>query len=161
MTYTPEGLKGTENTPRRPKPAGSLGLRGWGRWMWRQLTSMRVARMLLLLLAVAALPGSFFPQRPADPAAVAAYYSDHPDLAPWLERAGLLTVYGSPWSSAAYILLFSALLGSIRPRVWVHLRAVRSGPARFPRSLKRFPVQAEFLPPLAPEEALGKLKVGR
>src|SRR5690625_2645809 len=161
MTYTPEGLKGTENTPRRPKPAGSLGLRGWGRWMWRQLTSMRVALMLLLLLAVAALPGSFFPQRPADPAAVAAYYSDHPDLAPWLERLGLFNVYGSPWFSAVYILLFVSLIGCILPRVLVHLRAMRSGPARLPRNFKRFPIQAEFLTPLSPEEALGKLRIGR
>lgn len=161
MGYTPEGLKGAETARRAPSPSAKFGLRGWLRWMWRQLTSMRVALMLLLLLAVAALPGSFFPQRPADPAAVAAYYSDHPDLAPWLERLGLFNVYGSPWFSAVYLLLFISLIGCILPRVWVHLRAMRSGPARLPRNLKRFPIQAEFATPLSPEAALGKLKVGR
>ena len=161
MGYSPEGLKGAGTNPRRPAPGAKFGLRGWLRWMWRQLTSMRVALMLLLLLAVAALPGSFFPQRPADPAAVATYYSDHPELAPWLERLGLFNVYGSPWFSAVYILLFVSLIGCILPRVLVHLHAMRSGPARLPRNFKRFPIQAEFLTPLSPEEALGKLRIGR
>ena len=35
-----------------------LGLVGWMRWGWRQLTSMRTALVLLLLLAIAAIPGS-------------------------------------------------------------------------------------------------------
>ena len=33
-----------------------LGLVGWLRWGWRQLTSMRTALVLLLLLAIAAIP---------------------------------------------------------------------------------------------------------
>lgn len=155
MGYSPAGLKGA--TPDR---APTFGAREWGRWVWRQLTSMRVALILLLLLAVVALPGSFFPQRPTDPAAVSAYYADHPGLAPWLERLGLFNVYGSPWFSAVYILLFISLVGCILPRSWVHLRAMRSGPARVPRNLKRFPVQAEFTTPLAPAEAVEKLRVG-
>ena len=40
-----------------------LGLGGWLRWTWRQLTSMRTALFLLLLLAIGAIPGSTFPQR--------------------------------------------------------------------------------------------------
>src|SRR5699024_8795293 len=79
----------------------------------------------------------------------------------WLERLGLFNVFGSPWFSAVYILLFISLVGCILPRVWVHVRAMRSGPARLPRNLKRFPIQAEFLTPLTPEDALAKLKVGR
>lgn len=39
-----------------------LGLPGMLRWSWTQLTSMRTALFLLLLLAVAAVPGSLFPQ---------------------------------------------------------------------------------------------------
>ena len=35
-----------------------LGFVGWLRWGWRQLTSMRTALVLLLLLAIAAVPGS-------------------------------------------------------------------------------------------------------
>lgn len=34
-----------------------LGLVGWLRFVWRQLTSMRTALLLLLLLTVAAIPG--------------------------------------------------------------------------------------------------------
>jgi cytochrome c biogenesis protein len=45
----------------------ALSVTGWLRWGWTQLTSMRTALLLLLLLAVAAIPGSLFPQRSADP----------------------------------------------------------------------------------------------
>ena len=38
-----------------------LGFVGWLRWGWRQLTSMRTALILLLVLAIAAIPGSIFP----------------------------------------------------------------------------------------------------
>ena len=37
------------------------------RYLWRQLTSMRTALILLLLLGVAAIPGSLFPQRTQNP----------------------------------------------------------------------------------------------
>lgn len=57
----------------------SLGPVGMLRWAWTQLTSMRTALFLLLLLAVAAVPGSLFPQRPANPAVVTQYIKDHPD----------------------------------------------------------------------------------
>ena len=46
-----------------------LGPLGWLRWTWRQLTSMRTALFLLLLLAIGAIPGSTFPQRSIDPVA--------------------------------------------------------------------------------------------
>src|SRR5699024_4558583 len=36
------------------------------RWFWRQLTSMRTALVLLLLLALAAIPGSVVPQTDVD-----------------------------------------------------------------------------------------------
>ena len=36
------------------------------RWSWRQLTSMRTALVLLLLLALAAIPGSVVPQQDVD-----------------------------------------------------------------------------------------------
>lgn len=121
----------------------TLGLTGWLRWMWRQLTSMRVALLLLLLLAVAALPGSFFPQEPQDPTAVAQYHVDNPTLAPWLERLGFFDVYASPWFAAVYLLLFASLIGCILPRVKVHWRALRSQPPRVPRTFARFPDRGE------------------
>src|SRR5690606_14671559 len=97
--YVPEGPKSEEHVGAREPTGGGprLGVRGWFRWGWRQLTSMRVALMLLLLLAVVALPGSFFPQRPQNPAAVAEYLETNPDLGPFLDRIGMFDVYGSPW----------------------------------------------------------------
>ena len=35
-----------------------IELEVWGRWVWHRLTSMRTAIVLLLLLAVAAIPGN-------------------------------------------------------------------------------------------------------
>src|SRR5699024_10203195 len=67
---------------RRAPSSAPLGLRGWLRWGWRQLTSMRVALLLLLLLTVVAMPGAFFPQRRVDPHLVTQYYEDNPTLAP-------------------------------------------------------------------------------
>ncbi|UNX56479.1 cytochrome c biogenesis protein ResB [Georgenia sp. TF02-10] len=130
-------------------------MRGWLRWAWRQLTSMRVALMLLLLLAVAALPGSVVPQEPQDPAAVATYRTDHPALAPWLDRLGLFDVYAAPWFAAIYLLLFTSLIGCILPRIAVHVRALRAQPPRVPRSFGRFDVRAERTlaePPAAVEQ---------
>lgn len=121
------------------------GAREWLRWMWRQLTSMRVALLLLLLLAVAALPGAFFPQRPQTPEKVAQYYLDHPDLAPVLERFGLFDVYASPWFAAVYLLLFVSLVGCIVPRAIDHVRTLREPPPRAPRRFSRFPVRDAFV----------------
>ena len=63
-----------------------LGFLGGLRWFWRQLTSMRTALFLLLLVAVGAVPGSIFPQHSIDEQRVTQYRLDHPDLAPWLDR---------------------------------------------------------------------------
>ena len=92
-----------------------LGFAGWLRWGWRQLTSMRVALVLLLILAIAAIPGSIFPQRTADPNGVIKYKTDNPDLFPILDKLSLFDVYSSPWFSAIYLLLFISLIGCIIP----------------------------------------------
>lgn len=60
-----------------------LGPAGWARFLWRQLTSMRTAIVLLLLLALAAIPGSLVPQRSSDPNGVIQVRSDNPELV-WL-----------------------------------------------------------------------------
>ena len=57
---------------------GANSPRSWLTWTWRQLTSMRIALLLLLLLAVAAVPGSLWPQRPQDPAAVLMFAETNP-----------------------------------------------------------------------------------
>ncbi|WP_082413237.1 cytochrome c biogenesis protein ResB [Arthrobacter sp. Edens01] len=117
----------------------SLGLLGTLRWAWTQLTSMRTALFLLLLLAVAAVPGSLFPQRPANPAAVTQYIQDNPGSGPWLDRFQLFDVYSSVWFSAIYLLLFISLIGCVIPRAKVHWRALRSKPPRTPTKLSRLP----------------------
>ena len=77
---------------------------------------MRTAVVLLILLAVAAVPGSLLPQRgvASDPAAVALFYRDNPDLAPWLDRLYLFDVYAAPWFAAVYLLLLVGLAAAER-----------------------------------------------
>ncbi|GAA2235792.1 cytochrome c biogenesis protein ResB [Rarobacter faecitabidus] len=117
-----------------------LGWRGWLRFIWRQLTSMRVALMLLMLLAVAAIPGSIIPQRMANPTGYQRYLQDHPDRVDLLNRLQLFDVYTSVWFSAIYLLLFISLIGCIIPRIRVHARALRQAPPRAPRNFERMPV---------------------
>ena len=107
---------------RRVRASGPrLGPVGWLRWGWRQLTSMRTALLLLLLLAVAAIPGSALPQRPNDPLAVNAWIERNPRTAPTLDRLSLFDVFSSPWFAAIYILLFVSLIGCVLPRVAAEL----------------------------------------
>lgn len=115
----------------------ALGIVGWFRWGWRQLTSMRTALVLLLLLAIAAVPGSLVPQRSADPNGVTQYFTDNPDLAPVLDNLSLFDVYTSPWFSAIYILLFVSLVGCVIPRTKHHYKAMRAQPPRTPARLAR------------------------
>jgi len=135
--------------------AADLGPVGWARWAWRQLTSMRVAMLLLLALAIAAVPGSVFPQRPQDPVAVAEHLAANPTLGPWLDRLGFYDVYASPWFSAVYILLFTSLVGCILPRMAQHWRALRTPPPRTPRRLDRFVGHETVELAAAPQEVLG------
>ena len=93
-----------------------LGAIGLVRYFWRQLTSMRTALVLLLLLALAAIPGSLIPQNAQNPMAVSDYFEQHKTLAIWFERFSLFDVYSSPWFSAIYILLFISLIGCVLPR---------------------------------------------
>ena len=59
---------------------------------------MRTALLLLLLLAIAAVPGSILPQRGIDAARVVTYLDQHRTLGPWLDRLGFFDVYASPGS---------------------------------------------------------------
>ncbi len=115
------------------------GVVGWLRWGgWRQLTSMRTALVLLLILAIAAIPpGSIFPQRMADPNGVTQYKVDHPDLFPVMDSLQLFDVYLSAWFSAIYLLLFLSLVGCVIPRIKHHFKALRSRPPRTPVHLSR------------------------
>ncbi|NJC23388.1 cytochrome c biogenesis protein [Arthrobacter pigmenti] len=125
----------------------ALGFLGTLRWAWTQLTSMRTALFLLLLLAVAAVPGSLFPQRPANPAVVTQYIQDNPETGPILDWFQLFDVYSSIWFSAIYLLLFISLIGCVIPRAIAHGRAWRSKPPRTPKRLSRLPVYGAFAIP--------------
>jgi len=114
-----------------------LGIVGWLRWGWRQLTSMRTALVLLLLLAIAAIPGSLVPQRSADPNGVTQWRATNPDLYPTFETLQLFDVYSSVWFSAIYILLFISLIGCVLPRTRHHWKALRARPPRTPARLSR------------------------
>ncbi|WP_261167136.1 cytochrome c biogenesis protein ResB [Microbacterium sp. Marseille-Q6965] len=115
----------------------ALGAVGWLRWGWRQLTSMRTALVLLLLLAIAAVPGSIFPQRMADPNGVVQWEAENPDLFPVLDAIQMFDVYQSAWFSAIYLLLFVSLIGCILPRTKHHAKALRARPPRTPARLSR------------------------
>ena len=114
-----------------------LGLVSLLRFAWRQLTSMRTALILLLLLGVASIPGSLIPQRPQNPMKVQDYFTNDPTLASWMNRFSLFDVYGSPWFSAIYILLFISLIGCVLPRTFDHLKASRALPPLTPANLDR------------------------
>ncbi|BDO43305.1 cytochrome c biogenesis protein ResB [Cellulomonas sp. NTE-D12] len=143
----------------------SLGPVGWLRWAWRQLTSMRVALLLLVLLAVAAVPGTLVPQRAQSPEKVATFLTDHPALGPFLDRIGMFDTYTSVWFSAIYLLLFVSLVGCILPRTRAHVAALRGRPPRTPRRLTRFPAQGTGTsgdqPQVVVERAARVLRRGR
>jgi cytochrome c biogenesis protein len=122
----------------------SLGVLGMLRWTWRQLTSMRIALVLLFLLSLAAIPGSILPQRSIDPTKVLTFYQTHKTWAPILDRLQLFDVFESVWFGAIYCLLFVSLIGCIVPRSWAHFKAMRANPPAAPRNLKRLPVHASF-----------------
>ncbi|HJG79621.1 MAG TPA: cytochrome c biogenesis protein ResB [Brevibacterium senegalense] len=130
-------------------PASDIGVVGMLRWAWRQLTTMRAALMLLLVLAMAAIPGSLLPQRNQDPGAVATYIEENGALGEFLDAVQLFDVYTSVWFSAVYILLMVSLVGCILPRTRQHWRAMRQDPPRAPRRLTR--MSAHRTTPLSDE----------
>ncbi|MEU6958600.1 cytochrome c biogenesis protein ResB [Streptomyces chrestomyceticus] len=133
----------------------SLGPIGWARWFWRQLTSMRVALILLFLLSLGAIPGSLVPQTSIDPTKVEQFRADHTTLAPIYDKLGLFHVYSSVWFSAIYLLLFISLIGCIVPRTWQFVGQLRSRPPGAPRRLTRLPAYTTWRTDRAPEEVLG------
>lgn len=135
MTMTEARRAEASSPPSNPR----LTPVGWGRWLWRQLTSMRTALILLMLLGLAAVPGSLFPQRSSDPNGVVQMIAKDPGRARVLESFQLFDVYSSPWFSAIYLLLFVSLIGCVVPRIRHHIRALRSPPPPAPANLSRLP----------------------
>ncbi len=148
----PGGGRHEDDGPGRPP---ELSARELGRWAWRQLTSMRTALLLLLALALAAVPGSLVPQQGVDSLKVAQFKIAHPDLTPWFDRLGMFSVYSSPWFAAIYLLLVVSLVGCVVPRTAVYLRALRARPPRTPSRLDRLPAYVTYETDRAPGDVLG------
>ena len=143
--------------PVRPQPPShppALGPLGFARWAWRQLTSMRIALVLLFLLAIGSIPGSLIPQTGVDPVAVAEFRTSHPDLSPWYDRVGLFDLFSSPWFSAIYLLLMVSLVGCLVPRTKVYWRAMRSRPPAAPRHFDRLPEHRRVVVDAEPQAVL-------
>lgn len=140
--------------PKEEVSLPSLGPVGWARWFWRQLTSMRVALLLLFLLSLGAIPGSLIPQISIDPVKVEQFKDRHDVLAPIYDRLGLFNVYSSVWFSAIYLLLFVSLIGCIVPRTWQFVGQLRGRPPGAPRRLTRLPAYTTWRTEAEPEEVL-------
>ena len=115
----------------------TLNFVGYLRFFWRQLTSMRTALFLLLLLAIAAIPGSLVPQVSSDPNGVVQFKQNNPGFTPVLEFFQVFTTYSSVWFSAIYLLLFVSLIGCVIPRTTHHFDALRARPPKTPARLQR------------------------
>ena len=141
------------DTAGTPNPQ-ALGVIGWCRWAWRQLTSMRVALILLFLLSLAAVPGSIIPQTNTEPVKVTDFLTKHSVLGPVFTDLGLFHVYTSVWFAAIYLLLFISLAGCIIPRSWQFAGQLRGRPPRAPHRLSRMPAYATWTTEAAPGTVL-------
>jgi cytochrome c biogenesis protein len=120
---------------------------------------MRTALLLLLLLALAAIPGSVVPQADVAAVQVSRWKEAHPDLAPVYEKLGLFSVFGSTWFSAIYLLLMVSLVGCFLPRTLLYLRTLRAAPPRAPRNLGRLPAYVTVESDDAPADVLERARV--
>ncbi|MFJ4920168.1 cytochrome c biogenesis protein ResB [Streptomyces sp. NPDC088725] len=149
------GAAGTQlsTAPREDSLIGgpTLGVIGWARWFWRQLTSMRVALILLFLLSLGAIPGSLIPQNNVDELKVQTFKAAHTTVTPVYERLQLFDVYSSVWFSAIYILLFISLIGCIIPRTWQFVGQLRGRPPAAPKRLTRLPAYTTWRTEAEPE----------
>ncbi|WP_406738003.1 cytochrome c biogenesis protein ResB [Streptomyces sp. NBC_00853] len=134
-------------------PVG-IGVIGWARWFWRQLTSMRVALILLFLLSLGAIPGSLVPQTNVDAMKVAEWKRDNPSWVTVAEKLQLFDVYSSVWFSAIYLLLFISLIGCIVPRSWQFVGQLRGRPPAAPKRLDRLPAHTTWRTDKTPDEVL-------
>jgi len=150
---TPEAQASPQAPRERPE---GIGVVGWLRWGWRQLTSMRTALVLLFLLGLATVPGSFLPQRATAPEKVDLFFGDHKTLAPLLDHLSLFGVFAAPWFAAIYLLLFISLAGCVLPRSWQHVQHIRSRPPMAPRNLSRLPETASYETDDAPDKVLAE-----
>jgi cytochrome c biogenesis protein len=106
-----------------------------------------------VVLAAASILGSLFPQEGISPQRVDQYFTDHPALAPVLERLGLFDVFGSAWYMAIYLALLGALVACLVPRTRALVRVLRSRPPRG-GDLARYRTRAAFETRASPDQAM-------
>lgn len=151
--------------PPAPPAAGPVrggagrSVQAFGRFVWRGLTSMRTALILLFLLAVGSLPAALLPQWYLNQAKTAQYITAHPTLGPLLDRLGFFDVVASPWYSAIYLMLAISLVGCITPRSIELVRQWRAKPGRAPKNLTRLPHHASVTVDDTPVEAAERIRV--
>ena len=107
--------------------------------LWRSLTSMRTALVLLFLLALAAIPGALLPQRELNEQKTLSYIADHGWIGEWMDKLQMFDVFSSVWFTAIYVLLFVSLVGCLTPRMIEHAKSLRAKPVAAPRNLSRLP----------------------
>ncbi|GHI88118.1 cytochrome c biogenesis protein ResB [Streptomyces xanthophaeus] len=144
-----------EDSPTAPV---GIGVIGWARWFWRQLTSMRVALILLFMLSLGSIPGSLIPQTQVDAMKVAEWKGQHEFWVPVAEKLQLFDVYSSVWFSAIYILLFVSLIGCIVPRTWQFVGQLTGRPPGAPKRLDRLPAYTTWRTQESPEDVLAHAK---
>jgi cytochrome c biogenesis protein len=144
---TPLSTAPTPVPETRPRGAAPTARR-----LWRQLTSMRTALLLLTLLALAAIPGTFIPQTGLDPVKVNNFLAAHPHLGPFMQHLSLFDVFGAPWFAAIYLLLFVSLVGCLVPRIRLHAAALRRRAPDAPRHLMRLPASTQWETDASPED---------
>ncbi|MFE4217093.1 cytochrome c biogenesis protein ResB [Streptomyces sp. NPDC056844] len=130
----------------------AMGVIAWARWFWRQLTSMRVALILLFLLSLGAIPGSLIPQNSVDELKVQTFKEAHTTVTPIYEKLQFFDVYSSVWFSAIYILLFVSLIGCIVPRTGQFIGQLRGRPPGAPKKLTRLPAYTTWRTDAEPEQ---------
>ncbi|MFW0786015.1 cytochrome c biogenesis protein ResB [Gordonia sp. CPCC 206044] len=151
----------TEPAPTTPGPSRPHWIRRRVLWplrnLWRSLTSMRTALVLLFLLALAAIPGALLPQRDLNEQKTLTYINDHGWIGEWMDRIQLFDVFGSTWFTAIYVLLFISLVGCLTPRMIEHFHSLRAKPVAAPRNLKRLPRHVEYEVDGDPEQVAGHI----
>ncbi|MCJ0874139.1 cytochrome c biogenesis protein ResB [Streptomyces sp. AP-93] len=155
---TAEAAAGAQlsTAPLEDAPGGpvGIGVLAWARWFWAQLTSMRVALILLFMLSLASIPGSLVPQNQVDLMKVAAWKKEHASWVGVAEKLQLFDVYSSVWFSAIYLLLFISLIGCILPRSWRFVGQLTGRPPVAPRRLDRMPAYTTWRTDSSPDEVL-------
>lgn len=136
-------------------------------WVYRQLTSMRVALVLLFILALLTLAGTLLAQAPAavkgDPAAYAEWLDEvRPKYGGWtgiMDTFGLFSVFSSIWFKGTLLLLSASLITcSARnvPRLW--RVATRPRMVMTEAFFERAPQRATIASEAGPGAALARLR---